>query len=140
VEASDEQEAFSDKLECNNSSWRRSTEEILKEGDLGDKVPTAGTVRVFFSSPNLTSSGDLSTFLDCFETGFRALNGPALLFPVGPNTDLASESATFIDLTLGAPDIVPNTFNLTQFFKRSSPCSLKATQISKFTKLPSNPP
>jgi hypothetical protein len=123
VEASDEQEAFSDKFECNNCSWRRSTEEKLPESDLGDKLPTVGTVRTFFSSPNLASSGDFPSFLNCFEAGFRALvNGPALVFPVGPNTGLASESATFIDLTLGAPDIVQTNFNLTLFFKRSSPC------------------
>jgi len=60
-----------------------------------------------------TKTGDISIFLDVFYSSFRVLMGPTALSPASPRIDLDSDSATFIDLTLGAP-YIKNKTNLIQ--------------------------
>lgn len=101
VEASEEHEALSEKLEYNDSC-RLSIEGTSKGSNEGDGWWP-------FLSSISSSSFDFTIFLVGFEIDFLEPGDLCALFPASPRTGLASESATFIDLTLEAPDIEQNS-------------------------------
>ncbi|KAI8007445.1 hypothetical protein LOK49_LG07G01187 [Camellia lanceoleosa] len=102
-----EHEALSDKLECSKCSCLLSAHGILTECDKGvNGEATVDDGRPLLSSANAaTSSSEFSSFLSVFIMGLLVLPNLCTLLPAGPKTGLASESAKFHDLTLGAPDI-----------------------------------
>lgn len=104
MDASEEHEALSETCLRNIEG----TPVELKGGD------DAAIPRLF--APIDPSSGDISVFFDVFDMGFRVVKGPRDLFPVSPRIDLDSDSVTFIDLTLGAPDIKCETNLIYQIY------------------------
>lgn len=90
VEASEEQEAFNDKLEWSSSSCLLNTEEGALRDDFRVGDPETECSNSFFLSPSFFSS---SFFFNGFEAGFRAADGDLVLFPAGPRTGLGSDSS-----------------------------------------------
>lgn len=99
VDASEEQEALSDRFECNSSSCLPNAEGALR--DKGDR-----SVLLFDSLfPSAAVTSVLSAFLKGFEAGFRAVATDLALFPAGTSTGLDSVSVIFNDRIFGGPDI-----------------------------------
>lgn len=99
TEASEQHEALSDKLDRRSSSCLLNAEAALRAGD----DESAREVEDCFSSNS--SGSTFSAFLEDFKPVFRAATTNLALFPAGPSTGFASGSSTFMDRTLGAPDM-----------------------------------
>ncbi|RWW18408.1 hypothetical protein GW17_00017612 [Ensete ventricosum] len=112
VDASEEQEALSDRLDCSSISCLLITEGALKL-DLKCGRAAEGLEAFFF--PSAATISVLSVLLGGFEAGFRTVAIDLALFPPGTRTGLASESLTLRERTLGAPDMSPKS----NLFKRS---------------------
>lgn len=102
-DASDEHDASSDKFDLSSAFWSfclkiEGTETQFKCG--GEGTTNDGAFLPLVSPISCV----FSTLLLGFETGLRT-SVDLSLFPAGPRTGRDSDSAQFIDLTRGGPDI-----------------------------------